>query len=414
MRALKCPTALITLVTVTVALHGCAASGSSTASRAPVAYSLRRPLVYNSATCLVDPGVLTGRTKESVALVLAAAVVPKLVDLAFTKGHAALQKAAAAKVDTVAAKTGSYYYVYDRKAGADEGTVQVLGSCVAFLILDDSRSWTAFETALAAVKEIDKGTIGGLRKALGTEDDKPGPAFYYEAAMMASDDATAVQLRPALIYYPEPLADAKLGSERTLTAGYAFKDVAGEPFAATEVILPKIQVGQTIGPDKLRYLQSAWIPVATLSDGVKGTIAEEQSKPKPQLRVVKHLTPFNLEASISETREAREWLKAVADVLGSDEVKGAAATALKGAVLPKTEGEKEAEEISVQTLARDLALAKQDVKVACAEYKAEAAGSVERARKEHAVIEKQFDANEKAIKAGEKKPFPDPLKVDCP
>ena len=403
------------LMAAVIAFTSCATAATSPAAVKPPVFMLRRPVVYNSPVCLVNRTIIdTGKAPETFAAILIGAIAPKLIDLAVTKSTAALQKAAAAKVDTIAAKTAAYYYVYDRKANAEEGSVSLLANCVSFAVLDESATWTDFEKAMDENLKVKKGEIDGLRKVLGLADAKaPGPAFYYEAAIIPAEDVSAIQLRPAVLYYPKSLASAKQGEERTLTAVYTFKDLTGNAVATADITLPKVPVGTTLGPNSIRFVQSPWLPVVPMSNASKELVADEQTKKAKQVqqRVVKKLTPFNLEASVSETREAREWLKAIADVLASDEVKNATKSTFTD-LLPKSEEDKTKATLSALTAAKDLELAKRDVSIACIALAA-AATSADKASKERDVIEKQFAANEKAINAGQSKPFSTPDKPSC-
>jgi len=408
---------VFTVVVLTLVHIGCASTSGAggTQKSAATGSGERRPFVFNSSTCLVDRGLIdSARAKESVIALLVGAIAPKVIDFVVNRGADALQRAAAAQTDSVAAKNGTYFHVYEKASNASTGKISILGNCVCVIVLDTNETWSAFKAEVNKFAVTD-GQVEGFRGSVGLTDQvKGGPVFYYEAAVLPSDDKTAFQLRPALLYYGKSLATAKAGDKRSLNVVYTFRDLSGTALAAATLSLPDVVVGNTRGPLDNNYLQAPWMPVIALSDATKEAISAEETKKPQALRIQKLLTPFNLEASISETRDARAWLKAIADILGSDEVKGAAKTALEQTFIPGKGAEATAKsETSALQAERDLELANRDVDIACAERKATTAGTAERLTKDRAVVDKQFAANEKAIAAGKKKPFATPDKVSC-
>jgi hypothetical protein len=381
----------------------------------------RRAFVFNSPTCLATRDVTR---QETIGGLLVAAIAPKLIGFVVDRAAGALQKAAAAKTETLSAANGSYFHLYD-------GDTKILGDCVILIYMDSSKDWSVFKSEIrkhwpdhkttkdgSVVAESDRGPndaqIDQVRSYMGFNDElSGGPAFYYEATVIPSADRTAFKLQPAFLYYPESLGTGKVGDVRALNLVYTYRGLDGSAVATSTLSLPDVRVGSVRGASENKHFQSPWLPALTLSDATKAIVSEEKSKTHIQTPR-KLLTPFNLEASVSETRSAREWLKAIADVLGSDEVKTAANTALRQQLIPGEAAKAAAsEELTSMTAEREFELAKLDHGVACVAFKAAAANSAELATSTRDVVEKQYIANEKAIKAGKAREYPTPETPLC-
>ncbi len=411
---------LLATILLTSSLWSCASTpGASKATSGPKPQAgERRTYVFNSAAaaCLVPQARIVGDSSPESG-VLVGAIASKLIGLAVDSAASALQRAAAAKTETISATNGSFFHLYGREQAAAKGTVTVLGKCVTVVMLDSARDWVQF-TAAAGAEGVDvsPATIAGVRKALQMDDKgrKGGPVFYYEATVVASEDNTAFQLRPAFLYYPESLGTGKVGDERALNLVYTYRNLSGTAVATSTLSLPAIRVGSVRGAPENRYFQAPWLPTISLSEAAKATVSQQDSIEKPEFDLANDMTPFNLEVSVSETRNAREWLKGIADALGSAEVKTAATTALKQTLIP-AEGQtaEDAAAVSAMSTEADRVLSVRDVEIACVERAATVEGSVQRAKADRDVIEKQYKANEKAIKAGAKRPYAKPDTPSC-
>jgi len=373
-----------------------------------------QPIVFYKRSCTVTSGMLLpDRQKETLLPALVAIVAPKLIDKGLDLAAAALRKAASTQPTTWQAQAGAYFYRYVKPPG-QAGSLEFDGGCVGLMILAEGRQWKSFAEQLKAAG-VAEGSIDGLKKTLHLEKlDNVAPRFYFEALFVPSESLDSFQLRPALLYYPEAIGSGKSGESRDLAFSFIFKDLSGKAYAAGSAVLSDLRIGTTVSPASLIWLQAPWLSAPALSQRSKEIIADVQSS-QLQIREVRALEPFNLEVAVTETREARKWLEAVADVLSSS--KTDLSTAISQELIPaKREAAEQAEESSQLDLEKAYELAVLEVKLACQALNDEKAGQnrpAEILKLSKTVVEKQYDADKGAIKTGRARPYSQPSTISC-
>ena len=203
----------------------------------------------------------------AIGQLVSSAIIPKLVDKGFNALSGAIREAGAAENKTTTVKTNSYFYELDKASNSIKFNKSFGCLIIAKgLVNPETKKFTSAECASKLSPNNLTANARNLSEATGIGID---PEFYFEAAIIPADDATAFKLQSRYLSYSPYKIPSKSNRRPDFVITVELTDPSADKgkdiFALATLKFENLEIGTLLNSEQLRSVESIWFPIPSKS-----------------------------------------------------------------------------------------------------------------------------------------------------